>query len=256
MGDHCQRSAVPTGERTSPPAAGTIAPSPNATHAPSWLNRTGGAAPTCTRVRSSHVSRSSISSAPPSTHATVPRCASPPASRVDGHDGTTAVGEEAGSAEPDPSRSGRNSTAATPPPIAATATRAPMSLRLVIQRPWAYMWRPVRGIPDTDRTPSPAVPCPDVIRRASEPRVAAARTTSTSNERSSHAIAAPPTHPSDPDDPVAALGDAPPGGLPQGRVLTQDAASGRRSTPRARRAPAPVRSRSRARAAAWTNLRA
>ena len=39
----------------------------------------------CTRVRSSHVSRSRSSSAPPSTHATVPSCASPPARRVDGH---------------------------------------------------------------------------------------------------------------------------------------------------------------------------
>ena len=123
-----------------------------------------------------------------------------------------------------------------------------MSRRLVIQRPWAYMWRPARGI--LVRTVSRRSPFP----RTLEPLSAVARTTCASNERSPHAIASPPTRPSFPLI-LLLLSASLLCGLPEGRVLTNRAASGRGSTRRARTAPTPGRSRSRAPAVASTGSR-
>ena len=99
----------------------------------------------CTSVRSSHVSRSRRNSAPPSTHATVPSPASPPASRVDGHCGTFGLGEGDGSADPRSSRSGRNRAAARPPATTRTTIRT-TATTLGVRRPRAYRCRPERGI--------------------------------------------------------------------------------------------------------------
>ena len=151
-------------------------------------------------------------------------------------------------------RPGGITAAATPRPIAATgAATAPTSRRLVIQRPWAYVWRPARGILEY-------VHCTRVARRSSSNPAnrLRGRCVLPAHRTRGHRMrtVAPPTRPSAPVDPVAALGCPPPAwvvrraGTDAPRCFRARINAGEREQRRHQ-----GRSRSRAPAAASTGLR-